>query len=68
VDLGGRIYTSASGGDPNGTLDPLRLAAGDPIRICVSGVEMVLEADDATDYRAPVANIRMSPALSEPLR
>jgi co-chaperonin GroES (HSP10) len=68
VQLGDRVYTSASGGDPNGTLDPLRLAAGDPIAICVNAVEMVLEAADATDYRAPVVNIRTSSALSELLR
>jgi hypothetical protein len=63
VQLGERFYTSVSAGDPNGTLDPLRLAAGDPIGVCVNGVEMVLEAADATDYRAPLANTRMSPAV-----
>jgi hypothetical protein len=63
VQLGDRLYTSASAGDPNGTLDPLRLAAGDPIRICVNGGEMVLEAADATDYRAPLANSGMSPEV-----
>ena len=56
VQLGNRLYTSASAGDPNGTLDPLRLAAGDPVGVCVNGIEMVLEAGDATDYRAPLAN------------
>jgi len=68
VQLRDRVYTSASSGDPNGTLDPLRLAAGDPIDICVNGLEMVFEAAAATDYRAPVTNIRMSSALSELLR
>lgn len=65
VQLGDRVYTSASAGDPNGTLNPLRLAAGDPIDICVNRIEMVLEAADATDYRAPVTNIRTSSAVSE---
>jgi hypothetical protein len=68
VQLGDRVYTSASDGDPNGTLDPLRLAAGDPIGICVNRLDMVLEAADGTDYRAPVTSIRMSSALSELLR
>jgi hypothetical protein len=63
VQLGDRLYTSASTGDPNGTLDPLRLAAGDPIGICVNGGEMVLEAADATDYRAPLASTGMAPEV-----
>jgi hypothetical protein len=63
VQLGDRLYTSASAGDPNGTLDPLRLAAGDPIGICVNGGEMVLEAADATDYRAPLASTGMAPEV-----
>ena len=57
VQLGDRPYTSASPGDPNGTLDPLRLAAGDAIGICVNGIQMVLEHPDGTDYRAPLAAI-----------
>jgi hypothetical protein len=63
VQLGARLYTSASTGDPNGTLDPLRLAVGDPIDICVSDVQMVLEAADATDYRAALAGSPCSTGL-----
>ena len=55
VQLGDRLYTSASPGDPNGTLDPLHLAAGDAIGICVNSAQMVLEHADGTDYRAPLA-------------
>ena len=57
VQLGDRLYTSASPGDPNGTLDPLRLAAGDAIGICVNAAQMVLEQADGTDYRAPLAAV-----------
>jgi hypothetical protein len=64
VRLGDRLYTSASAGDPNGTLDPLRLAPGDPIGICVNGDQMVLEAADATDYRAPrITHTPVSPEV-----
>ena len=54
VQLGDRLETSESAGDPYGTLDPMRLAPGDPIDICVSPRQMILERPDGTDYRAPV--------------
>jgi hypothetical protein len=59
VGLRDRLYTSASTGDPYGTLDPLQLAAGDPIDVCVDDVQMIVERPDGTDYRAaivPAAN------------
>ncbi len=55
VQLGDRLYTSAPAGDPNGTLDLLRLADGDAIDVCVNGVQIVLERQDCTDYRGPLA-------------
>jgi hypothetical protein len=57
VQLGDRLYTSASAGDPNGTLDPLDLAVGGAIGICVNAAQMVLEHPDGTDYRAPLAAV-----------
>ena len=54
VQLGDRLETSESPGDPYGTLDPMRLAPGDSIDICVSPGQMILERPDGTDYRAPV--------------
>jgi len=57
VRLGDRLYTSASPGDPNGTLDPLDLAAGDAIGLCVNAAQMVLERPNGTDYRAPLAAV-----------
>ena len=49
-------YTCGPGVVQSVHRDPQRLAAGDPVRVCVNGIEMVLEAGDATDYRAPLAN------------
>jgi hypothetical protein len=54
VQLGDRLYTSQSSGDPYGTLDPLRLYPGDAIGICVNSTQMILERPDGTDYRAPL--------------
>src|SRR5689334_15038828 len=36
------------------TLDPLHLAAGDRIGICVNAVQMVVESPGGTGYRAPL--------------
>ena len=52
VQLGDRLHTSASAGDPYGTLDLLRLAADDPIDACVNGVQIVLERPDGTTTAA----------------
>jgi hypothetical protein len=60
VQLGEVLYTSESTGDPSGTLDPLRLVAGDPIQMCVSATQMIVEWPNGTDYRAPV--VRRAPA------
>jgi hypothetical protein len=54
VQLGDLLFTSESTGDPAGTLDPLQVVAGEPIQVCVNTVQMIVEAPDGTDYRAPV--------------
>ena len=54
VQLGDVLYTSESTGDPAGTLDPLRIVAGEPIQMCVSAIQMIVERPDGTDYRAAV--------------
>jgi hypothetical protein len=54
VQLGDVLYTSESAGDPAGTLDPLRIVTGEPIDICVSATQMIVEEADGTDYRGPV--------------
>src|SRR5215467_1869131 len=54
VQLGDVLYTSESAGDPTGTLDPLRIVAGEPIEMCVSARQMIVEEPDGTDYRGPV--------------
>jgi hypothetical protein len=54
VQLGDELYTSESTGDPAGTLDPLRIVAGEPIEMCVSARQMIVEEPDGTDYRGPV--------------
>jgi hypothetical protein len=54
VQLGDELYTSESTGDPAGTLDPLRIVAGEPIEMCVSARQMIVEEPDGTDYRSPV--------------
>jgi hypothetical protein len=64
VQLGDRLFTSQSSGDPYGTLDPLRLEPGDAIGICVNDTQMVLERPDGTDYRAPL--VRQAAAAREP--
>lgn len=61
VQLRDVLYTSESAGDPYGTLNPLRIVAGEPIDICVSATQMIVERPDGTDYRAPV--VRYVPAL-----
>jgi hypothetical protein len=54
MQLGDALYTSESAGDPHGTLDPLRIVAGETMHICVSATQMIVERPDGTDYRAPV--------------
>jgi len=53
VQLGDVLFTSRSGGDPDGTLDPMRIVPGDSIRMCVSAAQMIVEGPNGTDYRAP---------------
>jgi hypothetical protein len=60
VELEDRLYTSQSAGDPYGTLDPMRLATGDAIHICVNSAQMILERSDGKDYRAPVVRSDVS--------
>jgi hypothetical protein len=66
VQLGDVIYMSESGGDPHGTLDPLRLVDGEAIDMCVNGAEMIVERPDGTDYRAPVVRRAPAPATCRP--
>jgi len=54
VQLGDVLYTSGSGGDPDGTLDPMRVVAGDSLEVCVSATQMIVEGPNGTDYRAPM--------------
>jgi hypothetical protein len=61
VQLGDVLYTSESGGDPAGTLDPLRIVAGESIQMCVSATQMIVEEPDGTDYRAPVVGRASAP-------
>ena len=61
VQLGQVLYTSESAGDPSGTLDPLRLVAGDRIQTCVSATQMIVERPDGTDYRAPLVGQAPAP-------
>ena len=62
VQLRDVVYTSESSGDPYGTLDPLRMVAGEGIDMCVSAAQMILERPDGTDYRAPVVKQAFAPA------
>jgi hypothetical protein len=61
VQLGDVLFTSESPGDPFGTLDPLKVVAGEPIHVCVNTVQMIVEAPDGTDYRAPVVRWGTAP-------
>jgi hypothetical protein len=61
VQLGDVLYTSESTGDPAGTLDPLRIVAGEPIQVCVSARQMIVDALDGTDYRAPLVRRATAP-------
>ena len=62
VQLGGVLYTSESAGDPHGTLDPMRLVAGEPIQMCVSATQMIVETPNGSDYRAPIVRRATPPA------
>ena len=66
VQLKDWLYTSESPGDPTGTLDPLRIVAGDAIGICVSAAQMIVERPDGTDYRAPVVRQALAPVTVVP--
>ena len=61
VQLGDVLYTSESVGDPAGTLDPLQIVAGEPIQMCVSAMQMIVERPDGTDYRAAVVRWASAP-------
>ena len=53
VQFGDRLYKSQAAG-ANGTVDSLGLEPGDPIDICVSRTEMILERPDGSAYRAAI--------------
>jgi hypothetical protein len=61
AQLGDVLYTSESTGDPHGTLDLLQMVAGDPIEMCVSATQMIVEGPNGTDYRAPVVRRATAP-------
>jgi hypothetical protein len=61
VQLGDVLYTSESAGDPHGTLDPLQIVAGEQLQMCVSATQMIVEAPNGTDYRAPVVRQPTAP-------
>ncbi|HEY7284899.1 MAG TPA: hypothetical protein VH497_05640 [Vicinamibacterales bacterium] len=64
VQLGDLLYTSASAADPHGTLDPMRIVAGDSIEMCVSATQMIVEGPNGTDYRARLVTQGTVPSVS----
>jgi len=67
VQLGDRLYMSQAAG-ASGTLDSASLEPGEPIDICVSRTEMLLERPDGSAYRASIGRSTPAPGLENACR